>query len=180
MSIRGIPEVTAFAAGTAVAYGRGRTGRQRPVFSMAGVKGRCGRPRPARRILSHPRLRGNPHLQPESPVRDAPPLGDGGNPRRGRSRGTAPTFNSIGLLRPVYTGTLLAVWAGSPRRRGRRPWRRGRADLIVYGRPFIANPDLVEPILPGTLSGLAGTSPSRARQPAQLRTLSTSCLSIGR
>jgi hypothetical protein len=116
----------------------------------------------------------------ESPVRDAPPLGDGGNPRRGRSRGTAPTFNSIGLLRPVYTGTLLAVWAGSPRRRGRRPWRRGRADLIVYGRPFIANPDLVEPILPGTLSGLAGTSPSRARQPAQLRTLSTSCLSIGR
>lgn len=61
----------------------------------------------------------------------------------GYSRGTAPAFNSIDLLRPVYTGTLLAV-GGFTKASGQAAIANGRADLIVYGRPFIANPDLVE------------------------------------
>ena len=61
----------------------------------------------------------------------------------GYGRGTAPPFNPIDLLRPVYTGTLLAV-GGFTRASGEAALAAGRADLIVYGRPFIANPDLVE------------------------------------
>lgn len=61
----------------------------------------------------------------------------------GYSRGTAPPFNPVDLLRAVYTGTLLAV-GGFTRASGQEAIEAGRADLIVYGRPFIANPDLVE------------------------------------
>ncbi len=61
----------------------------------------------------------------------------------GYGRGTAPAFNPIDLLRPVYTGTLLAV-GGFTKNSGETAIAAGRADLIVYGRPFIANPDLVE------------------------------------
>jgi N-ethylmaleimide reductase len=43
----------------------------------------------------------------------------------------------------VYTGTLLAV-GGFTKASGEAAIANGRADLIVYGRPFIANPDLVE------------------------------------
>jgi N-ethylmaleimide reductase len=43
----------------------------------------------------------------------------------------------------VYTGTLLAV-GGFTMASGEAALAAGRADLIVYGRPFIANPDLVE------------------------------------
>jgi N-ethylmaleimide reductase len=59
------------------------------------------------------------------------------------ARGTASAFNPIDLLRPVYTGTLLAV-GGFTKAAGEAALAAGRADLIVYGRPFIANPDLVE------------------------------------
>ncbi|QDV34618.1 alkene reductase [Tautonia plasticadhaerens] len=61
----------------------------------------------------------------------------------GYSRGTAPPFNPVDLLRSAYTGTLLAV-GGFTRASGQEAIEAGRADLIVYGRPFIANPDLVE------------------------------------
>jgi N-ethylmaleimide reductase len=61
----------------------------------------------------------------------------------GYGRGTAPPFNSIDLLRPVYTGTLLAA-GGFTKASGEMALAAGRADLIVYGRPYIANPDLVE------------------------------------
>lgn len=61
----------------------------------------------------------------------------------GYGRGTAPPFNSIDLLRSVYTGTLLAV-GGFTQATGDAAIKSGRADLIVYGRPYIANPDLVE------------------------------------
>jgi N-ethylmaleimide reductase len=61
----------------------------------------------------------------------------------GYGRGTAPTFNPIDLLRPVYAGTMLAV-GGFTRMSGESAIAAGRADLIVYGRPFISNPDLVE------------------------------------
>jgi N-ethylmaleimide reductase len=61
----------------------------------------------------------------------------------GYGRGTAPPINSVDLLRPVYTGTLLAV-GGFTKASGESALAAGRADLIVYGRPFIANPDLVE------------------------------------
>ena len=44
----------------------------------------AARPRPAGRPLGHRRLRGGPHLRRESAVRDAPPAGDGRNPRRRR------------------------------------------------------------------------------------------------
>jgi N-ethylmaleimide reductase len=51
------------------------------------------------------------------------------------------------LLRPAYTGTLLAV-GGFTRASGEAALAAGRADVIVYGRPFIANPDLVERFRP--------------------------------
>lgn len=62
---------------------------------------------------------------------------------RGYARGTAPDFNPIALLRPVYQGTLLAV-GGFDRQRGDEAIRNGRADAIVFGRLFISNPDLVD------------------------------------
>ena len=61
----------------------------------------------------------------------------------GYGRGTASPFNPIDLLRPVYTGTLLAV-GGFTKMSGEAAIAAGRADAVVYGRPFIANPDLVE------------------------------------
>ncbi|MBD2520317.1 hypothetical protein H6G93_36335 [Nostoc sp. FACHB-973] len=62
---------------------------------------------------------------------------------QGYARGTAPSFNPIDLLRTVYQGTLLAV-GGFDRQQGDEAIRSGRADAIVFGRPFISNPDLVE------------------------------------
>jgi N-ethylmaleimide reductase len=59
----------------------------------------------------------------------------------GYSRGTAPPFNPVDLLRPVYTGTLLAV-GGFTRASGEVAIASGRADLIVFGRPFFSNADL--------------------------------------
>jgi len=61
----------------------------------------------------------------------------------GYGRGTAPAFNPIDLLRPVYEGTLLAVgWFNKAM--GEAAVATRRADLVVYGRPFISNPDLVQ------------------------------------
>jgi N-ethylmaleimide reductase len=61
----------------------------------------------------------------------------------GYGRGTAPPFNPIDLLRPVYEGTLLAV-GGFSKATGEAAIAAGRADAVVYARPFISNPDLVE------------------------------------
>ena len=61
----------------------------------------------------------------------------------GYGRGTAPPFNPIDLLRPVYEGTLLAV-GGFTKASGETALAGGRADAIVYARPFISNPDLVD------------------------------------
>jgi N-ethylmaleimide reductase len=61
----------------------------------------------------------------------------------GYSRGTPPPFNPVDLIRNVYDGTLLAV-GGFTRDSGEKALEAGRADAIVYGRPFISNPDLVE------------------------------------
>ena len=61
----------------------------------------------------------------------------------GYGRGTAPPFNPIDLLRQVYEGTLLAV-GGFSRATGEAAITSGRADAIVYARPFISNPDLVD------------------------------------
>lgn len=61
----------------------------------------------------------------------------------GYARGTAPEFNPIDLLRPVFAGTLLAV-GGFTKASGEAALAAGRADAIVFGRPFISNPDLVE------------------------------------
>jgi N-ethylmaleimide reductase len=60
----------------------------------------------------------------------------------GYARGTPPPFNAIDLLRAEYTGTLLAV-SGFTRETGDAAISQRRADAIVYGRPYIANPDLV-------------------------------------
>ena len=68
----------------------------------------------------------------------------------GYGRGTAPAFNPIDLLRPVHTGTLLAV-GGFTKASGEAALAAGRADLIVYGRPFLANPDLVQRLRLGAL-----------------------------
>jgi N-ethylmaleimide reductase len=61
----------------------------------------------------------------------------------GYERGTAPPFNPIDLVRPVYAGTLLAV-GGFNKVTGEAAIVAGRADAVVYARPFISNPDLVE------------------------------------
>ena len=45
------------------------------------------------------------------------------------------------LLRPLYPGTF-AVCGGFTRESGNAALASGLADFIVYGKPFIANPDL--------------------------------------
>jgi N-ethylmaleimide reductase len=59
----------------------------------------------------------------------------------GYGRGTAPPFNPIDLLRPVYAGTLLAV-GGFNKAPGEAAIAAGWARVAVYARPFISNPDL--------------------------------------
>jgi len=46
-------------------------------------------------------------------------------------------------FRRAYRGTLIAA-GGFDRDRGETALQQGRLDLVAYGRPFIANPDLVE------------------------------------
>ena len=61
----------------------------------------------------------------------------------GYGRGSAPGFNPINFLRPIYDGPLFAA-GGFTKDRGEAALAAGRADAIVYGRPFISNPDLVD------------------------------------
>jgi len=61
----------------------------------------------------------------------------------GYSRGTGPSFNPIDLLRKAYSGTLLAA-GGFTRESSNAILATGRADGVVFGRYFIANPDLVK------------------------------------
>jgi len=69
--------------------------------------------------------------------------------------------NAIDLIRSAYPGTLLAV-GGFTGPSGDEAIAAGRADAIVFGRPFVANSDLVEriahdaplnPLDPATLYG---------------------------
>ncbi|MDG3004685.1 alkene reductase [Paludisphaera mucosa] len=61
----------------------------------------------------------------------------------GYGRGTAPPFNPIDLLRPLYRGPILGV-GGFTGATAATALAAGRVDLVVFGRPFISNPDLVE------------------------------------
>jgi len=61
----------------------------------------------------------------------------------GYSRGTGPSFNPIDLLRREFSGTLLAA-GGFSKETGNAILTSGRADGVVFGRLYIANPDLVE------------------------------------
>ncbi|SIO19023.1 N-ethylmaleimide reductase [Singulisphaera sp. GP187] len=62
----------------------------------------------------------------------------------GYSRGgSMPGLRPVDLMRAAYHGTLLAV-GGFNRQTGQQALASGRADAIVFGRPYIANPDLVE------------------------------------
>jgi N-ethylmaleimide reductase len=61
----------------------------------------------------------------------------------GYTRGTGPDFNPIDLLRKEYSGTLLAA-GGFTKETGNAILAANRADGVVFGRAFIANPDLVE------------------------------------
>ena len=61
----------------------------------------------------------------------------------GYSRGTGPSFNPIDLLRKAYSGTLLAA-GGFTKETGNAILAAGRADGVVFGRLYLANPDLVE------------------------------------
>jgi N-ethylmaleimide reductase len=61
----------------------------------------------------------------------------------GYSRGTGPSFNPIDLLRKTYSGTLLAA-GGFTKESSNAILAAGRADGVVFGRLFIANPDLAE------------------------------------
>ena len=71
--------------------------------------------------------------------------------------GSAPGLRPIDLIRASYPGTLLAV-GGFTGASGRAAVAAGRADAIVFGRPFIANPDLV--------ARLARDAPLNAPDPA--------------
>ncbi|MEJ0007886.1 MAG: hypothetical protein WDM77_16360 [Steroidobacteraceae bacterium] len=46
-------------------------------------------------------------------------------------------------FRPIFKGALIANVQKTPER-GSRLIGEGLADLVAFGRPFIANPDLVE------------------------------------
>ena len=54
-----------------------------------------------------------------------------------------PEKSFVPFYRRLYNGTLLSC-GGHSRESGERMLRNGEADLIVYGKPFISNPDLVE------------------------------------
>lgn len=69
---------------------------------------------------------------------------DSGYTRGGSTLGQ----NPIDLIRSHYRGTLFAV-GGFTRDSGRAALADRRADAIVYGRSYIANPDLVERFVRG-------------------------------
>ncbi len=50
---------------------------------------------------------------------------------------------SARYFRPLYRGTLI-VAAGYTRKRAKDVLQQGQADLVAFGQPFLANPDLVE------------------------------------
>ena len=50
---------------------------------------------------------------------------------------------SAHYFRPLYPGTLIAA-AGYTRERANDVLQQGLADLVAFGQPFLANPDLVE------------------------------------
>lgn len=52
-----------------------------------------------------------------------------------------PLPNIFEILRPLYKGTFAAV-GGFTRESGNQALASGTADLIVFGKPFISNPDL--------------------------------------
>jgi N-ethylmaleimide reductase len=52
-----------------------------------------------------------------------------------------PLPNIFEILRPLYKGTF-AVSGGFGRESGNQALASGAADLIVYGKPFVSNPDL--------------------------------------
>ena len=56
--------------------------------------------------------------------------------------GEAPDFDTA-RLREAFVGTYIAN-GGYDRERAKAAVREGGADLVAFGRPFIANPDLVE------------------------------------
>lgn len=81
-------------------------------------------------------------------------------------------------FRPIFRGTLIANVL-MDRERGNRLIAEGLADLVAFGRPFIANPDLVERLRTGAplaeidwttvyASGPKGYSDYPALQPASL------------
>ncbi len=54
-----------------------------------------------------------------------------------------PEKSFVPFYRKLYNGTLLSC-GGHSHESGEQMLKNGEADLIVYGRPFISNPDLVE------------------------------------
>src|SRR5260370_42168605 len=62
-------------------------------------------------------------------------------------------------FRPIFRGKLIAN-VGMTAERGNRLIAEGLADLVAFGRPYIANPDMVEPARhppPPSRSRLANT-----------------------
>lgn len=57
-------------------------------------------------------------------------------------------LDAVWLLRPLFRGTLIAA-GNHDARSAAAAIRAGRADLVAFGRAFIANPDLVERIRRG-------------------------------
>uniref|UniRef100_B0T957 NADH:flavin oxidoreductase/NADH oxidase n=1 Tax=Caulobacter sp. (strain K31) TaxID=366602 RepID=B0T957_CAUSK len=55
----------------------------------------------------------------------------------------APFADIAAYVRPLYKGVLI-VGGGYTQQSGQAVLARGHADLIAYGAPFLANPDLVE------------------------------------
>ena len=84
-------------------------------------------------------------------------------------------------FRPIFRGALIAN-TGMDAERGNRLIAGGLADLVAFGRPFIANPDLVERLKSGAPlaeidwttvygSGPEGYSDYPALEPASLRSI---------
>ncbi|MRX38645.1 alkene reductase [Flavobacterium sp. LC2016-23] len=59
-------------------------------------------------------------------------------------------------FRPLYNGTLM-IGGGLDSEKGEKLLRSGNADLIAFGLPFIANPDLVERYRTGAALSLPNT-----------------------
>ena len=119
-------------------------GSDRGALRRAGCG--SGRHQDRSRLHGQRHLRRRPRRDVHLPRPVSEPAGPGLSSRRLRQRLRARDRPAVQPHRPSpsgYAGTLLAV-GGFNKATGEAAIAAGRADVIVYARPFISNPDLVE------------------------------------